>query len=319
MPEQITFVEHASDVVAKAATLIQQDRRFALITSVEIRGGAAREVGSLALVEDTGAMLGYLSNGCIDRDIQLHAVDTLQTGKKQLLRYGNGSQFADLKLPCGGSLSVLIDPNPDKSALLAAQQSFTARKPATLSFDVPGDAQQPVAFTYLPQFRLAIAGRGAVFRAMAQVGVSGGLQLFALSPDEEDLDAVRPLLHGAPVHLISPDRQTRLDMLDDYSAFLTLFHDHDWEPALLRAALGTKAPFIGSLGSFRTHQIRLQSLSESGVSERELARLRGPIGLVPSLREAPLIAVSAMAEIIEALPVSIRSSDRVKDGAQTFV
>ncbi|MFO7772022.1 MAG: XdhC family protein, partial [Roseovarius gahaiensis] len=68
-PEDLTYTEHASDIIAKAAALINAGRPFALITSMAIEGGAAREVGSLALVESNGAMTGYLSNGCIDRDI----------------------------------------------------------------------------------------------------------------------------------------------------------------------------------------------------------------------------------------------------------
>jgi xanthine dehydrogenase accessory factor len=81
---------------------------------------------------------------------------------------------------------------------------------------------------------------------------------------------------------------------------VTLFHDHDWEPALLNAALKTPACFVGSLGSRRTHEIRRELLRQMGFSETSLLRLRGPIGLVPSLRDAPSIALSAMAEVVAA-------------------
>jgi len=110
LADDIAYVEHPSDVIASAADLARQGRPFALITSVAIEGGAARDLGSLALVDDTGRMVGYLSNGCIDKDIQFHATEALQSRSKRLVRYGNGSQFADLTLPCGGALDVLIDP-----------------------------------------------------------------------------------------------------------------------------------------------------------------------------------------------------------------
>jgi xanthine dehydrogenase accessory factor len=45
-----------------------------------------------------------------------------------------------------------------------------------------------------------------------------------------------------------------------------------------------------------------------GVASDDLGRLRGPIGLVPSLREAPLIALSAMAEVVAAMPTGIRAA-----------
>ena len=112
MPDQISFIEHPSDIVAHAAFLIQHGRRFALISSVAIEGGAAREVGSLALVEETGAMVGYLSNGCIDKDIQFHALDALSSGGPKLIRYGEGSRYADLQLPCGGACLLYTSPSP---------------------------------------------------------------------------------------------------------------------------------------------------------------------------------------------------------------
>ncbi|UWQ95311.1 XdhC family protein [Rhodobacteraceae bacterium M385] len=301
--ESIAYVEHPSDVLAHATGLIAQDRGFALITSVAIEGGAAREVGSLALVEDTGAMVGYLSNGCIDKDIQFHAAEALQSGTKRVVRYGNGSQFLDLKLPCGGALEVLIDPAPDTEALTAAHETLVARHPATLRFDWPEGA---ISFTYTPKMRLVLAGRGAVFRATAEVGKSAGFQIFLLSPDEDDIAATTALCEQPPVHLTSLGLGVPLAELDEHSAFLTLFHDHDWEPELLRAAVQTPTSFIGCLGSQRTHAARLDRLATLGVSATDLARVRGPIGLVPSLREAPLIALSAIAEVVSALPTGIR-------------
>ncbi|MEQ3729380.1 MAG: XdhC family protein, partial [Tateyamaria sp.] len=128
-PNEMVYAEHASDIISKGAALIAASRPFALITSLEIEGGAARNVGSLALVDEAGAMTGYLSNGCIDRDIQLHAQKSIHTKRKKVIRYGEGSRYADLKLPCGGALTVLIDPNPDTDAICAAAACFAKRQP----------------------------------------------------------------------------------------------------------------------------------------------------------------------------------------------
>ncbi|MEQ3727229.1 MAG: XdhC family protein [Tateyamaria sp.] len=300
-PSGLAYVEHASEIIAKAAGFIAEDRPFALITSLAIEGGAAREVGSLALVDETGEMNGYLSNGCIDRDIQLHAQDALRSGAKKLIRYGDGSRYVDLKLPCGGALTVLIDPAPDKDALVRAAADFAARQMVTLTFQGPDD-QEPMSrdFTYSPRHRLVLAGRGAIFRSMAQIGQATGYEVYALSPDADDLAAVRACIDTDPRQLTNPNAEEHLDMLDEHSAFLTLFHDHDWEPVLLKAALDTPAHFIGSLGSRRTHEMRKETLRQMQVDETSLKRLRGPIGMVPSLRDAPSISVSALAEIVAA-------------------
>ena len=308
LPDPITFAEHPSVIIGHGVGLIEQTKRFALITSIAISGGAARELGSLAVVDEGGAMTGYLSNGCIDKDIQLHALDALKTGMKKLIRYGDGSNFADLSLPCGGSLSVLIDPAPDVAALTQAHRDLRERRTAVLNFTVPpkaGKAEHSICFEYRPQFRLVLAGRGAIFRAVAQVGHAAGFEVFCMTPDVDDLVAVQSLNKTKPTHLFSPSQAVLMPQLDENAAFLTLFHDHEWEPELLRAAIATPAHFIGSLGSRRTHQARLDHLRNVGVAEVDIDRLNGPIGLVASLRDAPLIAVSAIAEITASLPQSI--------------
>jgi xanthine dehydrogenase accessory factor len=299
-PNGLNYIEHASDVIAKAAAFVAENRPFALIVSLEIEGGAAREVGSLALVDAIGEMTGYLSNGCIDQDIRHHALEALGSGVKKLIRYGDGSRYVDLKLPCGGALSVLIDPAPDLDAIRDAAAKLGARQPVSMMFESPGesDPQMRRTFAYEPRNRLVLAGRGAVFRSLVLMGNATGYEVYALSPDTADLAAIAPVLHAEPVHLTSPNVERSLEMLDAYSAFLTLFHDHDWEPALLKAALDTPAHFIGSLGSRRTHALRKENLRHMGVPEASLERLRGPIGLVPSLRDASSIAVSALAEIV---------------------
>ncbi|MDG1472780.1 MAG: XdhC family protein, partial [Ascidiaceihabitans sp.] len=86
LPNTITYLDHAVDVLAQVKTYVKTQQRFALITSVDIKGGSARDIGSLAVVCEAGNMTGYMSNGCIDRDIALHASECLRSGTARLLR-----------------------------------------------------------------------------------------------------------------------------------------------------------------------------------------------------------------------------------------
>lgn len=165
-PEAGIYPEQAAEIIDAAAHIIQGGGQFALITFLSIEGGTAREVGSLAIVEPDGKMTGYLSNGCIDRDIQLRALMALDANRKEVVRYGEGSLYLDLKLSCGGALEVLIDPSPDRDMLLKASRDFDARRRATLSFLGNGLDQDTHIFTYEPRVRLYVAGRGTIFRAM---------------------------------------------------------------------------------------------------------------------------------------------------------
>nr|WP_246525407.1 XdhC family protein [Thalassovita aquimarina] len=171
-----------------------------------------------------------------------------------------------------------------------------------MTFHGQDDTQAELSriFIYAPCHRLVQAGRGAIFRSIEQIGHAMCYDVQLLSPDTEDLAAIGHLASTAPTHLTTPDTVHELDMFDAHSAFLTLFHDHDWKPWLLCTALKTSARFIGSLGSRRAHDLRRESLRQLDIPEESLARLRGPIGLLPSLRDASSTSVSAMAEIVAA-------------------
>ena len=56
--------------------------------------------------------------------------------------------------------------------------------------------------------------------------------------------------------------------------------------------------FVGALGSRPTHADRDRRMREVGLTERELARLRSPIGLDLGARTPEETAVSIAAEIV---------------------
>ena len=81
---------------------------------------------------------------------------------------------------------------------------------------------------------------------------------------------------------------------------LFLFHDHDWEPELLSRALATPAFWVGAMGSERTQSARRAALAAQGVGAEAIARVRGPVGLIPASRDPATLALSAFAEIVAA-------------------
>lgn len=86
--------------------------------------------------------------------------------------------------------------------------------------------------------------------------------------------------------------------IDSYVAVLS--HDTKLDDPALQAALISDAGYIGVLGSRRSLPQRLQRLRERGVPEDRFARLRAPIGLPLGGRSAVEIAVSILAELVQA-------------------
>lgn len=279
---------------------------LAVIAGVE--GPSYRPVGAMMAVFSETERAGTLSSGCIESDISLHAMAVRAHGKPQMLRYGRGSPFVDIQLPCGGGLDVLLLPHPDRAVLNEVLQNRAARIACTLEIDCTTGSMQVhesgqtgrddnvLNVRFEPEIRFLVFGKGPEASTFAALVQSAGYPNMLMSPDPETVSAGQSA--GCDTrHLISQSFPTGLDV--DYRTAITLFfHDHDWEPPILKGALDTPAFYIGAQGSQRARDARLLTLEASGVEATALERLHGPVGLIPSARDAGTLAVSVLAEIL---------------------
>ncbi len=101
-------------------------------------------------------------------------------------------------------------------------------------------------------------------------------------------------------------------IIDPRSAFamdwrfpgVTLTHDPKLDDPALELALKSDAFYIGALGSTRTNANRLERLGADGISEVELARIHGPVGLDIGAISPAEIAIAILAEMTKALNTS---------------
>ncbi|MEV6421010.1 XdhC/CoxI family protein [Streptomyces sp. NPDC051662] len=97
-----------------------------------------------------------------------------------------------------------------------------------------------------------------------------------------------------------PHRYLRRTATDERTVLCVLTHDAKFDVPLLETALRLPVAFVGAMGSRRTHEDRDRRLRDVGLGERELARLRSPIGLDLGARTPEETALSIAAEIVAA-------------------
>lgn len=295
---------HPFDIFSFAQHRQAAGERVVLIIIESVSGASVRPVWTPMVVTQSGEYAGYVSNGCVDADIAQHALQVLSEGTVRRVRYGEGSPYMDIKLPCGGGVSLVLIPDPDADIIQTICERLEARRHIAVDFSegvslsdsVSGSSVPPKDgyVSYAPPLRILIAGRGENLVMCVRAALSLGIECRAFSPQPQDISQIQAvgghaeqLAFGA-----APDWQ-----LDARCAVVTLFHDHAYELPLLISALQSEAFYIGAMGSKAAHKQRLDALSQQA-AELELSRIHGPIGLVPSMRDAGRLAVSVLAEII---------------------
>lgn len=280
----------------------------ALAVLIQAEGGGQREPGAMMAVAANGAAIGYLSGGCIDADVAAHAQASLQDGRARVLRYGQGSPFIDIRLPCGGALGVLITPRADEEAIEFVLSELSARRPVRMRLahngalgraaasDEDGWNGERIVISLTPRLRVRIAGDGPDAIALARLCAALSLQTEVWSRSQTILaQALQAGVNGRT--LTTPE--TLPNASDDpWTAFASFMHDVEWDAVLLDQALSGPAFFVGAVGSHRARDARVRALAERGRAAHQIARVRMPIGLLPGMRHANELAVSTLAEMV---------------------
>ncbi len=289
----------------------REGRACALVTVMAVEGSSIRNPGTHMVVCEDGRFAGSLSGGCIENAVVNEAQEALREGKPRIVRFGAGSPYIDITLPCGGGIDVHFQPLANQDFAKHCNAAITARKPFTVQIGSGQIAcidgwQEPKAdvasgigtFGHWPQPRLCIIGHGASVEALAKLASAMDIGSDILSPDPDICE--RLAAPGTPAQLLTRTSDTHLVSSDPWTAFVFLFHDHDWEVKLLARALELPHFYCGAMGSRKAHAARSEALIANGVSVDTVASINAPLGLFHSSRDPETLALSALSEIVRA-------------------
>lgn len=287
-------------------------REVALVTIIGVTGASARSCGTHMVVSEKGRSAGSLTGGCIEAAVVAEAQAALTQKAPRTVRYGAGSPFIDIKLPCGGSVELVINPLGNQRLGEQAMALFEARQSFTLTLGVDAQSVTPAnhdrfacqhiadgfEIHHIPPLQLSLFGHAAAMPIVRDLALACGAQVVLASPDLNLVSESQQ--KGCPSFCMTQVGASPSFEPDEWTAGVILFHDHDWEPVTLRHLLASPAFFIGAMGSHKTQRERLALLGSQGVSAADQSRIIGPIGAIPSMRDPETLAVSILAQVVDA-------------------
>ena len=148
----------------------------------------------------------------------------------------------------------------------------------------------------LPPLRLITVGAVHIAQPLAEIATISGYEVIIIDPRAAFANNQR----FPDIKIINEWPEVALNELgiDNRTAVVTLTHDPKLDDSALNAALKSKAFYIGSLGSKKTHKARVQRLKIANFSDDEIKRIHGPIGLAIGAKSPQEIAISIISEII---------------------
>ncbi|QQN73322.1 XdhC family protein [Croceicoccus sp. YJ47] len=249
----------------------------ALCTIVAIDGSFSRRLGAQLCVRPDGSVVGSMADGCLEAALIDAAA---RGGPARILHFGGAGDAMDLRLPCGSRIAICVDPAPDRAMLSRAVARLDERRAARIALPCgAGDRD------YIPELRIVAVGTGPELSAFERQAATFGAAMVALRP------------HGEVGSGLSLGQAPQVP-LDPWTAVVVLFHDHEWERAILPWALRGSAFYIGAQGGRAAREERALFLETCGLEPGAMDRMHGPVGLIAQARDPAVLALSVLAEIV---------------------
>ena len=284
---------------------------MALATVVSTWGSAPRPRGSHMLVHQDGRFEGSVSGGCVEGEILDTAAKVIAGAPFSVQKYGVADDSAwQVGLPCGGEIAVMVQPvsaegfDPELFERIA--EARDAGSALTVTTDLatghsdlrPTETGEVFANRYDPPRRLLIVGAVQIAQSLAALARTLGIETVVIDPRGRFLTEER--FPGVTLDDRWPDEAVAAWKPGPATAVVTLSHDTKIDDPALIAALASDAPYVGALGSRKSHAARLERLAALGVTSEQLARIDGPVGIDIGAIGPSEIALSIAAAMIGA-------------------
>ncbi|NBR17829.1 MAG: XdhC/CoxI family protein [Gammaproteobacteria bacterium] len=284
---------------------------------IATQGSTYRKPGAMMLFSERGERHGLLSGGCLEGDLQEHALrllrDTQRTFVKTYDSRGSDDPVWGLGLGCEGLMQVLLlrvdvsSSHEPLNSLFGAAKSHT---PVAFSINIETGSitRSPETKTSLNGSlftiaservpKLLLCGAGPDAEPVAALAVMQGWEVTLVDHRSAYIDGTR-FAKGVRLLRTDPDELDRTIVLDEMDAAVVMSHHLIADGKYLAVLARSKIPYVGLLGPAARRERLFAELGSAAEPLR--SRLRAPVGLDLGGRTPEAIALSIVAEIQAAL------------------
>ena len=223
-------------------------------------------------------------------------LDTLLKARAKKKAMAHVTDFATGEERLVNETGVVDGAALDEEAMKAVQERLRQDRSGSIE---TGGGKTLFVRAYNPPLRLIIIGAVHTAQALSPMAKMAGYDVILIDPRSAFATADR--FPGVTMMDEWPEPALEKLQPDHRSAVVTLSHDPKFDEPAIMFALRSPAFYVGALGSRRTHASRCERLKEAGLSDEEIARIHGPVGLSIGALSPTEIAISILAQMTQVM------------------
>ena len=245
----------------EALKIDSKERPYAVATVISVNGSSSGKVGDKAIFDKKGyRLMGYVGGGCIENRASDTAIETLINGIPKIIEIDLDSDSVGMGIPCGGSMSILVEPQMIDSVIL-------------------------------------IRGEGSIVECLCKIAKLLNFKIIIhTSKNHIHSSKNNEELFPNVDKIISEDLD--INNIDDKVDYFILATHHSDDDKVALGAIKKGIKYVGVIASRKKADLIKQYLLDNNITNSKLKNLFTPIGLDLNAKTPEEIALSILSEIV---------------------
>ena len=232
-----------------------------LATVIASTGSTPRKAGAKMLIKSDFTLLGTIGGGYVENEAIQKAKEIMKSGKSEIMHFDLAGTGREASGICGGQMDIFLE-------------------------------------RIVPRETLIIFGGGHIAQSVAQAAKTLGFRIVVMDPRPKNNNVEQ--FPDADLLLVDGYEKISTKLtIDEYCYIVICTQTHTFDEQCLEYAIGTRAKYIGMIGSKKKVKEIRERLSQKGIPQDRLDKVCAPIGLPINAETPAEIAVSIVAEIIK--------------------